>query len=211
MQRCAVICAIAALAAGPAVADEACREQVAAAFNKQRSSRVFTMASEMKTPSGPVQIKVEYQPPDRMRQTVMAPGQQELETVLYGQRAYSRQGSKWEELMPGLAQTIIAQVRAAVVDPPKDVGNFDCLGTTTLDGREYLTYRSVEKQADAGAATGAPVLHRTIYIDPKTGLPASNIVAADPPSSEVVFKATYDYPTSLQIEDHPDAPLVKMR
>ena len=108
MQRCAVICAIAALAAAPAVADETCREQVAAAFNKQRSSRVFTMSSEMKTPSGPVQIKVEYQPPDRMRQTVMAPGQQELETVLYGQRAYSRQGSKWEELMPGLAQTIIA-------------------------------------------------------------------------------------------------------
>ena len=96
--------------------------------------------------------------------------------------------------MPAVAQTIIAQVRAAVVDPPKEVGNFDWLGTTTLDGREYLTYRSVEKQADAGAATGAPVLHRTIYIDSKTGWPASNIVSADPPSSEVVFKATYDYP-----------------
>ena len=58
--------------------------------------------------------------------------------------------------MPAVAQTIIAQVRAAIVDPPKDVGNFDCMGTTTLDGKEYLAYRSVEKQADAGAATGAP-------------------------------------------------------
>ena len=90
MQRCAVICAIAGLLAGPAVADEACREAVATAFNKQRTARAFILVSELKTPSGPVEIKAEYQPPDRMRQTVTAPGQAPLETVLYGQRAYSR-------------------------------------------------------------------------------------------------------------------------
>ena len=212
MQRGAVLCAIVSLLAGPALADETCREAVATAFNKQRSSRAFTMVSELKTPSGPVEIKVEYQPPDRMRQTVTAPGQAPLETVLYGQRAYSRQGgAAWEELMPAVAQTIIAQVRAAVVDPPKDVGNFECMGTTSFEGKDYLTYRSVDKQADAGAATGAPMLHRTIYVDPKTGLPAANIVAGDEPGTEVVFKGVYDYPEKLEIEDHPDAPLVRMR
>jgi hypothetical protein len=212
MQRGAVLCAIAGLLAGPALADETCREAVATAFNKQRSSRAFTMVSELKTPSGPVEIKVEYQPPDRMRQTVTAPGQAPLETVLYGQRAYSRQGgAAWEELMPAVAQTIIAQVRAAVVDPPEDVGNFECMGTTSFEGKDYLTYRSVDKQADAGAATGAPMLHRTIYVDPKTGLPAANIVAGDEPGTEVVFKGVYDYPEKLEIEDHPDAPLVRMR
>ena len=211
MHRCALFCALAAGLAGPALADEKCRGEVAAAFNKQRTSRVFAMTTELKTPSGIVEIKAEYQPPDRMRQTVTAPGQEMLETVLYGQRAYSRQGSKWEELMPAVAQTIIAQVRAATIDPPKEVGNFDCMGTTTLDGKEYLAYRSVEKQADAGAATGAPQLHRTIYLDPKTGLPALNIVAGDGPNAERVFKATYDYPEKIEIEDHPDAPLVKMR
>ena len=211
MHRCALFCALAAVLAGPALADEKCRGEVATAFNKQRASRAFAMTTELKTPSGIVEIKAEYQPPDRMRQTVTAPGQEMLETVLYGQRAYSRQGTKWEELMPAVAQTIIAQVRAATIDPPKEVGNFDCMGTTTLDGKEYLAYRSVEKQADAGAATGAPQLHRMIYLDPKTGLPALNIVAADGPNAETVFKATYDYPEKIEIEDHPDAPLVKMR
>jgi hypothetical protein len=211
MHRCALFCALAAVLAGAALADEKCRGEVAAAFNKQRTFRAFAMTTELKTPSGMVEIKTEYQPPDRMRQTVTAPGQEPLETVLYGQRAYSRQGTKWEELMPAVAQTIIAQVRAATIDPPKEVGNFDCMGTTTLDGKEYLAYRSVEKQADAGAATGAPQLHRTIYLDPKTGLPALNIVSADEPNAETVFKATYDYPEKIEIEDHPDAPLVKMR
>lgn len=211
MQRCAVFCAITAMLAGAAAADDKCRQDVVDAFAKQRASRAFSMASEMKTPAGQVQIKVEYQPPDRMHQTVAAPSQEPLETVLYGTRAYSRQGGAWEELMPAVAQTIIAQVRAAVVDPPKEVGNFDCLGTTTLDGKEYLAYRSVEKQADAGAATGAPVLHRTIYVDPKSGLPAVNIVSGEEANAEVVFKAVYDYPEHLEIEDHPDAPLVKMR
>jgi hypothetical protein len=211
MHRCALFCALAAVLAGPALADEKCRGEVATAFNKQRTSRAFSMTTELKTPSGMVEIKAEYQPPDRMRQTVTAPGQEPLETVLFGQRAYSRQGTKWEELMPAVAQTIIAQVRAATIDPPKEVGNFDCMGTTTLDGKEYLAYRSVEKQADAGAATGAPQLHRTIYLDPKTGLPALNIVAGDGPNAETVFKATYDYPEKIEIEDHPDAPLVKMR
>lgn len=211
MQRCAVFCALTVVLAGTAAADDKCRQAVADAFNKQRASRAFVMDTQIKSPAGQVQIKAEYQPPDRMHQTIIAPNQAPLETVLYGRRAYSRQDGAWEELMPAIAQTIIAQVRSAVVDPPKEVGNFDCLGTTTLDGKEYLAYRSVEKQADAGAPTGAPVLHRTIYVDPKSGLPSVNIVSGEEPGAEVVFRGVYDYPERLEIEDHPDAPLVKMR
>jgi len=211
MQRCAIFCAITALLATAAAADDKCRGAVADAFNKQRASRAFTMASEIKSPAGQVKINVEYQPPDRMHQTIIAPSQEPLETVLYGARAYSRQGGAWEELMPAVAQTIIAQVRAAVVDPPKEVGDFDCLGSVQLDGKDYLAYRSVERRSDSGAGAGAPTLHRTVYVDPKSGLPMVNIVSAEAPSTEVVFKGTYDYPEHLEIEDHPNAPLVKMR
>jgi hypothetical protein len=203
-----------AVSSGPAMsAGPSCRDQVRDAFIKQRSSRAFTMKSQLKGESGPVEINVEYQPPDRMRQTIVAPNQPvPLETVLVGTRAWSRQGAAWEELMPAIAQTIIAQVREAVVEPPKDVGEFDCLDKATIDGKEYLAYRSVEKGgADARGSTVSRPVHRTIYVDPETGLPAINIVVEDKPDAVPLFRGVYAYPKDLEIEGHPDAPLAKIR
>jgi hypothetical protein len=187
MHRFAVACVIAsallagALSPAPALsAGSSCKEEVAAAFNKQRTSRAFSMAAELKGEAGPVSITVEYLPPDRMRQTVVAPGQPApLETVLVGSRAWSRQGAKWEELMPAIAYTIIAQVREAVVEPPKDVGQFECIDKATIDGKEYLAYRSVEKPGAVTKGAGGAPVHRTVYVDPATGLPAINIVAEE--------------------------------
>ncbi len=202
-----------AVTAGPALsAGASCKEEVAAAFNKQRTSRAFSMDAQLKAEIGPVQIKVEYQPPDRMRQKIIAPNQEPLETVLVGTRAWSRQGSAWEELMPAVAQTIIAQVRQAVVDPPKEVGEFECLEKTTVDGKEYLAYRSVEKAgADAKGSLVSRPVHRTIYVDPETGLPAINIVVEDKPDAVPLFHGVYAYPTDIEIEGYPDAPLAKIR
>jgi hypothetical protein len=201
------------ISAGPALSAEgSCKEQVAAAFTKQRASRAFTMAADINGESGPVKLTAEYIPPDRMRQKITPPNQQPLETVLVGTRAWSRQGGGWEELMPAVAQTIIAQVRQAVVDPPKVVGEFACIGKTTIDGKEYLAYRSVE--AHGGEAKGSAVnrpVHRTIYVDPETGLPAINIVMEDKPDAVPLFRGVYAYPDDLEIEGFPSAPLVKAR
>jgi hypothetical protein len=210
-----VACVIAlGLSAGPVLsADTSCQDEVAAAFTKQRASRAFSMESVLKSGNGPVTITVEYLPPDRMRQRIVAPGQATpLETVLVGMRAWSRQGGAWEELMPAIAHTIIAQVREAVVEPPKTVANFSCIDKVTIDGKEYLAYRSVE--ASGGEAKGSVItkpVHRTIYVDPDSGLPAVNIVSEDAADAEPIFKAVYSYPTDLVIEGYPDAPLAKIR
>jgi hypothetical protein len=214
MLRVAVACLISlALSAGPVFsADTSCREAVVAAFNKQRASKAFSMVAQLKGESGPAEITVEYVPPDRMRQTIVAPGQPApLVTVLVGTRAWSRQVGKWEELMPALVQTIIAQVRDAVVEPPKDVGEFECIDKATIDGKEYLAYRSLEKpSATAKGSAGQPV-HRTVYVDPATGLPALNIVAEEAPGAVPLFRAVYAYPNDILIEAHPDAPLARIR
>jgi hypothetical protein len=170
------------------------------------------MVANINSESGPVEITSEYLPPDRMRQKIVAPNQVPLETVLVGTRAWSRQGGVWEELMPAIAQTIIAQVREAVVEPPKDVGDFECADKATIDGKEYLAYRSIEKSgSEAKGSNVARSVRRTIYIDPETGLPAINIVVEDKPGAAPIFKGTYAYPTDLVIEGFPSAPLVKVR
>ena len=215
MHRLLIVSLIAvAVSAGPAMsAGPSCREQVRDAFIKQRSSRAFSMKAQLKGESGPVELTVEYVPPDRMRQTIVAPSQPvPLETVLVGTRAWSRQGAAWEELMPAIAHTIIAQVREAVVEPPKDVGEFDCIDKATIDGKEYLAYRSVERGgADAAGSVVSRPVHRTIYVDPETGLPAVNIVVEDKAGSDPLFKGVYTYPNDLEIEGYPDAPLAKIR
>jgi hypothetical protein len=218
MFRCVIARAFAvaavsvAISAGPALsADASCKEAVAAAFMKQRSSNAFTMSAQMHGESGPVEITAEYMPPDRMHQTIVVEGQEPLETTLVGTRAWSRQGGAWEELMPAIAQTVIAQVREAVVDPPKEVGDFQCLDKVTIDGKPYLAYRSIERPDAAAKGAGGTPVHRTVYVDPGTGLPALNIVAEEREGATPLFKGTYAYPADLVIEAHPEAPLVKMR
>jgi hypothetical protein len=214
MLRCAVACVLfLGLSALPALsADTSCKDQVAAAFTKQRTSPAFRMVAQLKGETGPVEITVEYIAPDRMRQRIVAPSQEALETVLVGTRAWSRQGPNWEELMPAIAQTIIAQVREAVVDPPKDVSQFECLGKVTVEGKEYLDYRSVDGNAAAPqGASSSPPVRRTVYVDPQTGLPAVNIVSEESPGAVPVFKGVYSYPTDIVIEGFPGAPLAKVR
>lgn len=213
MYRCLAVCLLAmALSAGPALsAGASCKEAVIAAFTKQRASKAFSMVAQMNGESGPVEITVEYVPPDRMRQTIVAAGRAPLETVLVGTRAWSRQGGEWQELMPAVAQTIIAQVHDAVVEPPKDVGAFECVDKATVDGKEYLAYRSVEKPGAAAKGAGGTPVHRTVYVDPKTGLPAMNVVVEEKPGATPLFKGVYAYPTDLVIEGHPEVPLAKVR
>ena len=183
MQRCAVFCAIAVLAAGamdrlwptrPAKS----RSPPPSTSSGPRASSPWPPSS--RRPPGTVQIKVEYQPPDRMRQTITAPGQEPLETVLYGQRAYSRQGS---------------QVGRADAGGGADDHRAGARGRRrpAQRGRQFRlprhrrpsTARSISPiAASRSRPTPAPpparrMLHRTIYVDPKTGLPALNIVAGE--------------------------------
>ena len=215
MHRCVAVCiAIFALMAMPsASADETCKAQVKEAFSKQRAAKSFRMVAKLRGETGPVEITAEYVPPDRMRQVIVAPGQPApLETVLVGTRAWSNQGGQWNELMPALVHSIIAQVRAAVIDPPKVVGDFECLDKAAVDGKEYIAYRSIEKPGEPATASliEEPV-HRTVYVDPDTGLPAINIVKEENPDATPIFEGVYTYPTNIVIEGQLDAPLARAR
>ena len=192
----------------PAAKAEDCSEAVLAAVAKQRSSKAFRVALTQETAEGPVDMTVDYMPPDRMLQTVVGkhmPGPQQ--TMLVGARAFAGTNGSYEELLPHFAQSIVAEF-ATAISKPTNIGQFDCAGKQTFEGKEYLAYRARDKDAKPDANPDE-VMARTIYVDPDNGLPAYNVVAAMSGKGEPQFKVTYSYPTDVVIEAPEGAPVQK--
>ncbi|MBX9682226.1 MAG: hypothetical protein K2X41_00405 [Hyphomicrobium sp.] len=204
--RRALIALLPLLAGGPAFAAD-CSKDVAAAFEKQRTSKAFRVAMTQPSAEGPVDMTVDYLPPDRMLQTVKAahmPGEQQ--TMLVGSRAFAGSSGAFEELLPQFTQSIVAEV-ATAVGPPQNLGAFECLGTVGFEGKDYVAYRTADPAA--AGADPAKTMARTIYVDPASGLPAYNVVAALAGKDEPVLKAVYSYPADLTIEAPVGAPVQK--
>lgn len=200
--------ALLAAATAPALAAD-CSPDVVAAFEKQRKSKAFRVAMTQPTAEGDVEMTVDYMPPDRMLQTVKSPAMPgEQQTMLVGNRAFAGSSGAFEELLPQFTQSIISEFNSAMGSTGKDIGHFDCLGKTQFEGKEFLGYRALDKDAPAGTDP-AKTLARTIYVDPVSGLPAYNVVAAG--SEPPVMKATYTYPDDVVIEAPQGAPIQKIR
>jgi hypothetical protein len=209
--RRACLTLIGLMAAATAVRAEDCTKDVLAAFEKQRTSKAFRVSMTQPSAEGPVDMTVDYIPPNKMLQTVksaaMAGDQQ---TMLVGDRAFAGSSGSFEELLPQFTQSIVAEVNSALGAPPANLGQFECLGKTGFEGKDYLAFRSTDKNAQPGTDPGA-VLARTIYVDSENGLPAFNVVAAVSGKADPVLKATYSYPTDIVIEAPEHAPVQKYR
>lgn len=195
---------IAVVAASPAIAD--CRADVEAAFEKQRTaSPGYRVVAEQMQDNGKVEITIDYMQPDRMYQKVVAPNERApIETIAVGKWAWGNMGSGWEELQPQFAQSVTAHAHSTLAEPAKASGEFDCLGKVTVDGKEYLGYRSkaAETPPDRGPGGEAakPAVQRTIYVDPATGLPALNLVAEPGQEAKPWVRTSYAYPKDLAVE-----------
>lgn len=204
------LCLVVMIAGVPAGAlAEDCSEAVLAAVTKQRSSKAFRVSMSQGTAEGPIDMIVDYVPPDRMLQTVTGkhmPGPQQ--TMLVGARAFAGTDGVYEELLPHFAQSIVAEF-ATAISKPTAIGQFECAGKQTFEGKEYLAYVAKDKNAKPDANPDE-TLARTIYVDADSGLPAYNIVAAASGKGDPVEKVTYSYPTDVNIEAPASAPIQKM-
>jgi hypothetical protein len=181
----------------------ACREDVLAAYEKQRSAGQLRMQTSMVSEQGPISMTVDYILPDRMHQRVTNKlTQQTRETILVGPRAWvSDDGKTWKELSVEQAAEVAEGVRESIGAPPTEFVTFDCLGRTKLDGKEYIGY-SVD-EAKGRQIPGQPVKDppvRILFVDPETGLPARTIVAVPDRIEKPFFRADYSYPQDLRIE-----------
>ena len=185
----------AVLAASPAFAD--CSQEVVKAFETQSAKKFIRKETDMLTENGPVKMTLEFQLPDRMRQTVKALiDEKATQTIVIGLRAWTQDGDEWFELPPQAAEQVVEFMKKSVALSGDDMGRFECQGTQAVDGKQLRTYRGLaEEQKDA---QGKPVKKedlqntpneavRLVFVDPDTGLPARTTYGRKDPAAKPIY------------------------
>ena len=205
--------AVVVLAASPAFAD--CSAEVVKAFETQATKKFVRKETDMLTENGPVKMTLEFQLPDRMRQTVKALiDEKATQTIVIGLRAWTQDGEEWFELPPQAAEQVVEFMKKSVALNGDDMGRFECQGTEAVDGKQLRAYRGLAeeqkgpdgKPAKAGELQNAPnEAVRLVFVDPETGLPARTTYGRKDPASKPIYKEVYSFPDAIAIE----APAVK--
>lgn len=194
--------AIAILAAViPAAARAECRDEVTAAFAKQRETRSFRMVANVISAQGPMKMTIDYALPNSIRQHIVFATQpdQPIEAVLIGLNAWYNDGKGWVDAPPEVRAELERQLQDVAQETDDQLGKFDCLGKQSVDGSEVAAYRAAEPPR-AKDAPGANETARIIYVDPAKGLPVRTIIARPTALDRPLFKAVYSYPNDIKIE-----------
>lgn len=190
----------AALAASPVEAG--CKDEVKAAFVKQRTSKGWRAVTTSMSAAGVQEQTFEYVPPDRMYRKVVAPGLDEpQETIGVAKWAWSNEGGGWFQMQPHMAQMVSEHMRAALNPDPPVTAEYACLGKVTFEGKEYLGYQTPPEDGGDGSKVA-----RTIYIDAATGLPAFNTVGKVGSEAAPDVKEAYTYPADLMVDPPVELP-----
>lgn len=200
-----VFAALAGLVLSTAPALATCKEEVAAAFEKQRNGGSFRMTTNMVSEQGPLEMTIDYILPDRMHQTVkVATNPAGVETILVKDSAWTSEGKGWVPVPSEFVDEIVKQMNETALKPPSEFIDYACLGKVAVEGKEYFAYRSQEDTTTKipGTPQSDPPV-RMFYVDPETGLPARNIVSTESRMDKPFFKTVYTYPKDISIEPPP--------
>lgn len=189
-------------AAAPASAATNCAADVQAAVTKQHGLAAYRVdVSSPVKPDGATET-IDYIPPLKMYRRIKAPDQDfEIETIGFGNRAWSREGGGWYELKPHIASMVETHLRATFGAAPKVTSEFACLGKVNFQGKDYVGYQTIPEKADSG-----DLIARTIYADPASGLPAFNIIGEHTGAKPAMVVEAYTYPSDITIEIPENAP-----
>jgi hypothetical protein len=210
------------LCAGCTETSTNCRDDVASAFERLRTSgrpyrkETVIVVSDQQT----YQATAEYIPPDQMREitNIGAPGYGTVELIRIGPRAWSNE-SGWREWESGLAQEIYG--RGAGMDvsvwPDRAVSEdavFACLGRVEFKGMAYVGYRAQlanvlttsgplseeEQHKLLSKLRRMPQHWRTVLLDSESALPVHDLVAEANKLENPRSKVQYSYPNDIKIE-----------
>lgn len=191
-----------------------CRGEVAAAFERLRtSSRPYRKetASVVSVPGyeGTFHQLAEFLPPDRVRiKSNGLDGYRWFETIRVGEIMWTNELTFLGFLLPwgwqvtGVGPLLLSgdmdrDVRAVPAAP------FECLGTVEFAGATYIGYRARSdetKPQQMALQKMLPHEWRTIFVDPRSTLPAYDLVTPENKLDSPRNKVRYIYPNDITIE-----------
>jgi hypothetical protein len=172
--RAAVVLAAAILLAGCSEAPARCRDELAAAFERLRTSGRPYRKEMTVTVDGhqTFQQTTEYLPPDHMHEVtnnriaeveangVRLPAHEiASEVIRIGPRAWSKEMTEWREWEPGLAQEIYGAGMDFLLLPDRILPAntaFECLGGVAFKDNVYVRYRAKLDKAMSYTAPKSP-------------------------------------------------------
>jgi hypothetical protein len=203
MRRLLLVISLLGSMAPPALAD--CRDEVSAALERQRKASAYRATISTVNERGPIRIDMAYVLPDRMHQTVkvvLEPGA--TETILVGSKAWiKRPGGNWEPLPQADMNELRDRMLETVVEAPKELADYECLGKTIVDGEELVAYRRDDRTALPTGKKVAPpegTPERILYVHPLTGLPMRDIAAPRGRPEKPFHKTVYSYAQDILVE-----------
>jgi len=223
------IATVALLGAGCAEAAANCQDEVAAAFERLRTSvrpyrrETTIIVNDQQT----YRETAEYLPPDRLRTVTEtgAPGVETSEVIRVGARAWGRQTRRWswDEWELGLAQEIYGgsagmdfSIWPDRIIPAGHV--FECLGRVVFKDSAYLGYRAqVPKTIISFSVSNAqpseqeqrelmakfqkmPQAWRTVFLDLGSALPVLDLMAEENQLDNPKSKVHFTYPSDIKID-----------
>jgi len=197
-------------------ASASCRDDVAAAFERLKGQSHRIEITDSISSYQTATAVVEVVPPDRRREVTSngVQGYAPHEIIWIGQQAWSQTEGigPWRWTQWGAESVRKNPGSWGYYDTliPEDA-EFECLGEVRFDGRTLLGYHSrivtrkigviVEpganqeeiKQLAMRALAALPQESRLVYVDPVSGLPAYDLIAADGQPDRPRYKARYTY------------------
>lgn len=190
-------------AAIPAHAD--CTEEVVKAYEAMAKKPFVRMETTMITGTGPMKMVLEFQTPDRMRQSVTGGGENKtIESIVIGDKAWTQDEKGWYELPPSAADEF-ATFRDQSMGFKDNKVKFDCMGGEKLDGVDVRAYKLLDptvningKEMPRNPTNNEGI--RVYYINAATGMPQRAIYAQKDRLNVPIHREVYSFPDSLTIE-----------
>lgn len=189
--------------ATPAFAD--CTDEVRNGYAAMAKKPYVRLETSMITANGPVKMVLDFQTPDRMRQSVTSVAEQKtVESIVIGSRAWTQEEKGWFELPPQAADEFAA-FRDNSLGFTDTTVKFECLGGETLDGKQVRAYKLLDptimvngKEMPKNPVNNEAV--RIYYLDASSGLPTRAVYAHKDRVKTPIQQENYSFPESVKIE-----------